>query len=96
MIAASSAHCTVTNLDRAEEWYIRLVGREPDCRRPDAGIARVAPARQHRRNTGVVCIRSRRALLSCARRNGRDAAAARLVADKRSSLVPGADAVSRR
>jgi catechol 2,3-dioxygenase-like lactoylglutathione lyase family enzyme len=26
------AHCTVTDLERAENWYTRLLGREPDAR----------------------------------------------------------------
>jgi predicted enzyme related to lactoylglutathione lyase len=32
MIRGVLAHCTVTNLDRAEEWYTRLFDREPDDR----------------------------------------------------------------
>lgn len=32
MIRRVLAHCTVTDLDRAEEWYTRLFGREPDAR----------------------------------------------------------------
>lgn len=32
MIRSVYANCTVTDLDRAEEWYTRLFGREPDAR----------------------------------------------------------------
>ena len=32
MIRGVLAQCTVTNLDRAEEWYTRLFDREPDAR----------------------------------------------------------------
>ena len=32
MIRGVLAHCTVTNLDRAEDWYTRLFDREPDAR----------------------------------------------------------------
>lgn len=32
MIRAVLAHCTVTDLDRAEDWYTRLLNREPDAR----------------------------------------------------------------
>jgi catechol 2,3-dioxygenase-like lactoylglutathione lyase family enzyme len=32
MIRGVLAQCTVTNLDRAEQWYARLFGREPDAR----------------------------------------------------------------
>ncbi len=32
MIQRVLANCTVTNLDRAEEWYTRLFDREPDAR----------------------------------------------------------------
>lgn len=37
MIRGVLAHCTVTDLDRAEEWYGRLFGREPD-ERPMPGL----------------------------------------------------------
>lgn len=32
MIHRVLANCTVTDLDRAEQWYSRLFGREPDAR----------------------------------------------------------------
>ncbi|GAA1730363.1 VOC family protein [Brachybacterium phenoliresistens] len=32
MIDRLLAHCTVTDLDRAEDWYTRLLGRGPDAR----------------------------------------------------------------
>lgn len=32
MIRRVLAHCTVTDLDRAEEWYCRLFRRGPDAR----------------------------------------------------------------
>lgn len=32
MIRRVYANCTVTDLDRAEEWYTRLFGRAPDAR----------------------------------------------------------------
>lgn len=32
MIRGVLAHCTVTDLDRAEEWYSRLFDRQPDAR----------------------------------------------------------------
>lgn len=37
MIRRVLAHCTVTNLKRAEDWYTRLFGRGPDSR-PMAGL----------------------------------------------------------
>ena len=37
MIRRLLAHCTVTDLDRAEDWYTRLLGRGPDAR-PMAGL----------------------------------------------------------
>ncbi len=37
MIRRVLACCTVTDLDRAEEWYIRLLDREPDAR-PMSGL----------------------------------------------------------
>jgi hypothetical protein len=38
MIRRVLAHCTVTNLDRAEGWYTGLLGREPDARPMDGLI----------------------------------------------------------
>ena len=38
MIRRVLAHCTVTDLDRAEVWYARLLGREPDARPMDGLI----------------------------------------------------------
>lgn len=32
MISGVLAHCTVTDLERAEDWYARLLGRGPDAR----------------------------------------------------------------
>lgn len=32
MIRGVLAHCTVTDLDRAENWYTRVFDREPDAR----------------------------------------------------------------
>lgn len=32
MISGGLAHCTVTDLERAEQWYTRLLGRTPDTR----------------------------------------------------------------
>ena len=32
MIRRLLAHCTVTDLERAEHWYTRLLGRGPDVR----------------------------------------------------------------
>ncbi|GAB2622445.1 VOC family protein [Pseudactinotalea suaedae] len=32
MIRGVLAHCTVTDLERAEDWYTRLLGRGPDAR----------------------------------------------------------------
>lgn len=37
MISGILAQCTVTDLERAEEWYTRLLAREPDAR-PMAGL----------------------------------------------------------
>lgn len=37
MIGGVLANCTVTDLDRAEDWYTRLFDREPDAR-PVAGL----------------------------------------------------------
>ncbi|GAB3476098.1 VOC family protein [Nocardiopsis coralliicola] len=37
MIIGLLAQCTVTDLDRAEEWYTRLLERGPDAR-PMAGL----------------------------------------------------------
>lgn len=37
MIRRVLAHCTVTDLDRAEDWYTRLLGRGPDAR-PMGGL----------------------------------------------------------
>lgn len=37
MIQRLLANCTVSDLDRAEQWYTRLFGREPDAR-PMAGL----------------------------------------------------------
>lgn len=37
MIRGVLAHCTVTDLPRAEDWYTRLLGRGPDAR-PMAGL----------------------------------------------------------
>ena len=37
MLRRLIAHCTVTDLDRAEDWYTRLLGRRPD-RRPMPGL----------------------------------------------------------
>lgn len=32
MIRSVYAHCTVTDLERAEDWYARLLGRQADAR----------------------------------------------------------------
>ncbi|GAA0975068.1 VOC family protein [Nocardioides aquaticus] len=37
MIDGLMAQCTVTDLERAEDWYARLLGRGPDAR-PMAGL----------------------------------------------------------
>lgn len=37
MIQRVLANCTVTDIDRAEQWYTRLFGREPDAR-PMSGL----------------------------------------------------------